>query len=66
LNPNELMSLAAKILTRENYKCGPQETQILTGLALTSDPKGIDEMRKKTNFDKTIDGFCKSIGIETP
>ncbi len=66
LTPPEALNIARKILDRENYKCTEENLFAITTLATASDIGQIDEFRKKTSFDKTIDGFCKSIGINKP
>jgi hypothetical protein len=64
LSPPEVQNIAAKILHREGYKYTKGQLFAVTLAAMSSGTKEIDEVRKNTDFDKTIDGFCKSIGIK--
>ena len=66
LKPEEADDIATRILDRENFQFGAQELLQITSLAFASDVGKIDEFRKKTQFDNTIDGFCQSIGIAKP
>lgn len=66
LKPEEVEDIAGRILTRESLEFGKEELLQITSLAFASDINQIDNFRKKTNFDNTIDGFCRSIGIVKP
>ena len=66
LKPDEVKDVATKILTRENFNFGEQDLFQITTLAFASDVNRIDDIRKKTGFDNTIDEFCQSIGIAKP
>jgi hypothetical protein len=66
LKPEEADDIAKGILNRENFQFGKEELFQVTSLAFASDVSKIDEFRKKTHFDSTIDGFCQSIGIAKP
>lgn len=66
LKPEEVEDIAGRIFTRENLEFGKEELLQITSLAFASDINQIDNFRKKTNFDNTIDGFCRSIGIVKP
>lgn len=66
LKPEEAEDIVKRILTRENFKFGREELLKITSLAFASDVDMIDDFRKKTHFDNTIDGFCQSIGIVKP
>jgi hypothetical protein len=66
LPPDQANEIARRILDRENFKFSEQELFHIVNLAIASDVDQIDGVREKTGFDRTIDGFCKSIGIPTP
>jgi len=66
LKPQEAEDIAQRILTRESFKFGKEELFQITTLAFASDVSKIDDFRKKTHFDDTVDGFCQSIGIVKP
>jgi len=66
LLPPEAKDIARRILDRENLKYTENDLFMIVASAMTHDMKRIDEFRKKTEFDKTIDGFCRSIGINKP
>lgn len=66
LSPPQAMDIAKRILDRENLKYGQKELVAISALAMGSDFARVDEFRKKTGFDRTITGFCASIGIDVP
>jgi hypothetical protein len=66
LLPPEAANIARKILDRENFRYSENQVFAVAALATASNVKEIDEFRKKAGFDQAIDGFCKSIGIESP
>lgn len=66
LMPEEAKDIAARILDRENFQFCEKDTFHIAAIALASDVERIDELRNKMGFDKTIDGFCQSIGITKP
>jgi hypothetical protein len=66
LKAEEAEDIAKRILTRESFKFGKEELLQITSLAFASDVDRIDNFRKKTHFDNTIDRFCQSLGIVKP
>jgi len=66
LKPEEAEDIAKRILTRGSFEFGKGELFQITSLAFASDADRIDEFRKQSHFDDTIDGFCQSIGIAKP
>jgi hypothetical protein len=66
LRQEEAEDIAKRILNREKFEFGKEEILQITSLAFASDVDKIDDFRKKTNFDVTIDGFCQSICIVKP
>lgn len=63
---DQAKDIARKILNRENYKFSEQDLFHIVNLAMVSDATQIDDVRKRTGFDRTIEGFCKSISIPVP
>jgi len=62
---DEVAIIAEKILNREGVAYGKDEIFFLQGLVFSNtDFESIKKFREKTNFDKQVLNFCKSIGLE--
>src|SRR5256885_7301867 len=66
LKREEAQDIARRILDREKIKYGQQDPVQIAKLAFASDATKVNEFRKQTQFDVTVEGFCQSIGIAKP